>query len=942
VTRHTATTSTGRPWTESGVYEKRRVRDLFGQLLKGAAALTVLVLLVAGVPWALWHFIGWPLPHTLPTWTQVRARLDEQGIPDQTLIDALAVVVWITWAVLVISVLVEIPAAVAGRAPRHFPIAGIFAPITGRLVAAVIIAVLSLAPRTAHPPSRAMSPAVSPLVRPAPITAVLTDTTTANAPPTGTVTAALTPPLPPSVPAGGGSASMYVVQRGDTLWGIAQRQLGDPLRWSEIYQLNAGRPQPGGRTLDDPHWIDPGWTLTLPATSPSAAPVSPTAPAPSPPPPSPPAAPSPPPPTPVRPPTTAPGPASVPAPTSAPAAPRVRPDAPTSTPTPTPRPAPAASATAGNGTHHNGSGTHSDGRSDSPVRLPSGSVVAGSFAAAVAGVVALHRLRARHAYRYRPPHPGVRLAPDPLAPTLRHLTQARTADDTDPAPAVSERDVAADDADRRQHPGRLDVGTVDGATVTVEIADWSGLAITGPGGDDVVRAVVTGLLARSVRGAVEVVATVAVAERLFPGRRPMEALRTSDGTEGVARCVQAEMIGRARRLDAADVSDAAVYRSENPEDPLPLLVALVDPIPADGATRWRPLNATAARLGIAIIYLGETRAASCRVSVDADEKVTDATPSGPPAGMVGGRLFGLGAQEAVEVLSVVADNHAETPPADHDAETSPADSPAETPSAAHDPDSYRGSLPAVPATIDGTAVAWPEDVTAGLASSGAGGEGAGLVGDAWPVVAGVDDDRVRPLVVRVLGGYSITAHGEMVTSGLRSRARELLAWYLLRAGGATIDTAVEALWPGTPQSRVSKQFWYGYGDLRSRLRGPGDNSALSVLTKTGDGYVPSVDEIACDLWDFQHALAAAATAADDAQAAAALRLPWRRIRGTCWSAVITGGWNRPVTTCTAAPSMPTCVWPSSRSTPAGPTPRSRCWSGRLNWTGSPRSHTAGS
>jgi DNA-binding SARP family transcriptional activator len=59
----------------------------------------------------------------------------------------------------------------------------------------------------------------------------------------------------------------YVVQRGDTLWGIAERQLGDPLDWSEIYQLNEGRAQPDGRALTDPHWIYPGWTLVLPPTA---------------------------------------------------------------------------------------------------------------------------------------------------------------------------------------------------------------------------------------------------------------------------------------------------------------------------------------------------------------------------------------------------------------------------------------------------------------------------------------------------------------------------------------------------------------------------------------------------------------------------------------------------------------------------------------------------
>ena len=62
--------------------------------------------------------------------------LDQRGIPDQALIDALAAVVWVTWAVLVASIAVEVPAALAGRRAPRLPLAGIFQPVTGRLVEA--------------------------------------------------------------------------------------------------------------------------------------------------------------------------------------------------------------------------------------------------------------------------------------------------------------------------------------------------------------------------------------------------------------------------------------------------------------------------------------------------------------------------------------------------------------------------------------------------------------------------------------------------------------------------------------------------------------------------------------------------------------------------------------------------------------------------------------
>lgn len=58
----------------------------------------------------------------------------------------------------------------------------------------------------------------------------------------------------------------YTVDSGDTLWQIAAEELGDPLRYSEIVDLNVGRPQPDGRALRDPDLIRPGWLLELPAT----------------------------------------------------------------------------------------------------------------------------------------------------------------------------------------------------------------------------------------------------------------------------------------------------------------------------------------------------------------------------------------------------------------------------------------------------------------------------------------------------------------------------------------------------------------------------------------------------------------------------------------------------------------------------------------------------
>ena len=238
------------------------------RFLGGLAALVALGGLLGGVPGALWRYVGWPLPHGLPTWSQLTDGLTRQGIPDDVLIKTLAVVVWLAWASLVVSVWAEALAVVRGRVAHRLPGLGLVQPFAGYLVAAVALAVLPMADRT---PAYRHSPALVVALRPAEPSAALaarpvSAPAEAPTPSPWPAPAAQPPPAEPS----------YVVQRRDTLWGIAgTRHLGDPLRWSEVFQLNRDRAQPDGGRLTNPNLIRPGWVLALPATATSPAPTSP-------------------------------------------------------------------------------------------------------------------------------------------------------------------------------------------------------------------------------------------------------------------------------------------------------------------------------------------------------------------------------------------------------------------------------------------------------------------------------------------------------------------------------------------------------------------------------------------------------------------------------------------------------------------------------------------
>ena len=66
----------------------------------------------------------------------------------------------------------------------------------------------------------------------------------------------------------------YRVRRGDHLWGIAERFLGDGFRWVEIWERNRGREMDDGSRLTDPDRLRPGWVLEVPVRDGGALPAA--------------------------------------------------------------------------------------------------------------------------------------------------------------------------------------------------------------------------------------------------------------------------------------------------------------------------------------------------------------------------------------------------------------------------------------------------------------------------------------------------------------------------------------------------------------------------------------------------------------------------------------------------------------------------------------------
>ena len=284
--------------------------------LVGLLATLILLGILIGLPVTLLALGANPIPHSLPTIEQIRSAFTTPD--DGTLaLGAIKVIAWTAWLVLTGSILIELGARLRGiRAPK---LPGLSLPqgAARQLVAAAALLFIA-APtsvtvahaQTAPTPTVATVSASAPVAVPVPVT----PPGPAAAPSTGTATVdtytvkagdtlsgiakrhlgdpnrwpdivALNPhvadnpdlihvgtvlTLPPTTPR---ASHTYTVKAGDTLSGIAQRELGDATQYPAIFEASRHTLQPGGVHLVDPDQIDIGQTLTIPSVAPASPPA---------------------------------------------------------------------------------------------------------------------------------------------------------------------------------------------------------------------------------------------------------------------------------------------------------------------------------------------------------------------------------------------------------------------------------------------------------------------------------------------------------------------------------------------------------------------------------------------------------------------------------------------------------------------------------------------
>ncbi len=651
----------------------RRRRDIG----RGLGSVALLALLIAGLPALVIHFAGLPDLSRPPAWTDIGQLLTG---PDtgRLLAVVLAAVFWLGWSAFVVLVLLETVALIGRRQPLRLPAFGPMQELARTLVACVALlsvpATVSLTNPPAAPPmlTAALTPAAAPQHAAAehhgaaPKPAAHQPDRSAR--PAADRTTSSTASRPAAVGPTYQVLAMYDGQR-DTLWRIAEQHLRDPLRWPEIFQLNAGKPQPDGAALTDPHWIRPGWLLLLPAdaTNLPGTPTTGSPPAPF-----------------ASPPATGaqPTPASPVAPVAphraAPAAPipPTRP-APDRTESPPAARAPSAAERATlqptSGPHFSPPPPQHAGPAQGSADGAQQALVATSLLSGLAAALVINRQRRRRVYRSRPPQPFAVTDAPPLPAALRRLATGNDpmADDDDDNDDADRATAAAGAMEATRHSLKLksrgdaaavEVAHRDGTPILLDLLAQPGLFLNGQGAEEVLRSLLVTLLVTSRRYGLTLLVTADLQQTLLPGAHSLDAVRVLKSADRAVAQLQAAVLTRTRQFGDVGAADLTGYRRRAPEDPMPLLVLVTGALSRSTRATLDAVLAAGQPLGLAALLLDDRPDEAAGLHISAGGIVTDAAPAALHESLHGAQAFGLSWHEAAAALSVIAEGQVDPAP----------------------------------------------------------------------------------------------------------------------------------------------------------------------------------------------------------------------------------------------------------------------------------------
>ncbi|ACU72907.1 transcriptional regulator, SARP family [Catenulispora acidiphila DSM 44928] len=890
-----------------------------------AAAITIGVL--AGIPAALLHYAGDPIPHSVPTMDAVKHTLTNPMTP-QMLLKALSVVGWYLWAILAVSFLVELVYAARRVNAPHIPTLGPTQALAAALIAAIgITTLLRAAPAHAAETFSASAPTGGRVAATAPALAGTGSLSTAHLA-VGNASSAAP------------RESVHTVKPGESLYSIAKEDLGSGDDWPALYKMNAGVVQADGDQLTNPDLIRPDWKIRITPPSADQAPATTS--------------------TTTAPPTKAPAPSAPKA--SAPAT-----SGPSALPSPaashTAAPSPVTHATPTNDDHRQGDRA-AKRHGGVAVSLPDGGAIGITLAVALGSALVLaRRWRTRRADPRlpiaEPPLPGALLAarraqrslaaaqhslaasPEDAVHDEEHddLFDAKGIEDLDEDAFGADQNLIGDDADSWDDAEELDefgapAGPLPEPTVTrfaeplppgsigaaerdgVELPltpTGTGLGLVGPGAAGAARAIAASVLsagspertadlARLIIPAADLAALLGVDESELPAitRGLPELFATKDLATAIGEA-EVHALLRTRLLEEYEQPDLDALAAAHPDvEDCPPLVLMASPARALSAQIAALMN-TSACLRITTVLLG-AHPDGPTAFVEAD-----GTATGPAVrDWSGARLWNLSAPALADILDLLAraaghdpgtpggqaepDDWPETPPAHDAAERAAAD----------ENDGGEATITVLPVRPMPDRQADPvgddhEERTL-TDSPVAGANTASLapvtmlpvrpapdraLADAARTSADVRAEAAltawneNPIRINVLGGLNITAGGQSV-SGLRTSARVLAALLAVKGSAGASSEQIDAMcWPdANPQEmdRIAKWRADGLNSLRKRLAAAmGQRSPRLVLLDRATGrYRLNPELVATDLGTIAELTAAARSAGDTEQRLALL------------------------------------------------------------------------
>lgn len=247
---------------------------------KAVAAALALAFLVIAPPTFLILGIGNP-------WPDEGVSLTGQ-LGDNAVFGILAVALWIVWAQMMLSFIVEAYAAIADQSVDvRLPVLSVQQDLARLLIGAIITTTVAATPLGVGLAAHEASAQSATTAQVATSSQTQTDsrgsvseqhgaaTSASNddhaAPRAATQKGAQAAPNAALETAAPTASITVTVQRGDTLWSLADQYLDDGERWTEIAEANQGQVMVDGATFTSVNSIRPGWRLTVPNAQPEQA-----------------------------------------------------------------------------------------------------------------------------------------------------------------------------------------------------------------------------------------------------------------------------------------------------------------------------------------------------------------------------------------------------------------------------------------------------------------------------------------------------------------------------------------------------------------------------------------------------------------------------------------------------------------------------------------------